>query len=49
MEGARPIAAYEGSLYRVRALETRSEEETLQGVLEQNQFKLVAAVQSSGA
>ena len=42
MEDARPVAAYDGGLYRVRALETQSEEGTLQGVLEQNQHELVA-------
>ena len=45
LEGTNPAAAYDGSLYRVRALELRSEEDTLQGVLEQNKHQLVAAVQ----
>jgi phthalate 4,5-dioxygenase oxygenase subunit len=45
LEGTNPVAAYDGSLYRVRALETRSAEDTLQGVLEQNKHQLVTAIQ----
>ena len=42
--GGNPVAAYDGSLYRVRALETRSAEDTLEGVLEQNKRELAAVV-----
>jgi len=47
-DGARPVAPYDGGLYRVRALETRSLQDTLEAVLEENQSKLVASVQASG-
>ena len=46
-EGARPVAANDGRLYRVRALETRSEADSLQGVLERNERELVASVLTS--